>query len=142
MVCVDDDGMIFNAVWYSIDYEQTLCVINTVFVFRIPPRTSSEGYKAENWGEPLWTGRCKVIAIGEKCEVRLEDPATEKRFATCNVNTTEEGPQAIERVLDSSRYFVLRIEDKQKGRHAFIGIGFSERSDAFDFNVALQDHQK
>ncbi|KAL9641919.1 hypothetical protein ABK040_000295 [Willaertia magna] len=137
MASEDLSGSIFND-----DYEQTLCVINTVFVFRIPPRSSSEGYKAENWGEPLWTGKCKVIAIGERCEVRLEDPKTGKNFATCIVNTDEKGPQAIERVLDSTRYFVLRIEDKQKGRHAFIGIGFSERSEAFDFNVALQDHQK
>jgi hypothetical protein len=30
-------------------------------------------------------------------------------FAVCPVNTT--GPQAVEAVLDSSRYFVLRIED-------------------------------
>ena len=33
-------------------------------------------------------------------------------------------------VIDSSRYFVLRLEDG-KGRHAFIGIGFNSREEAF-----------
>ena len=28
------------------------------------------------------------------------------------------------------------------GRHAFIGVGFADRGDSFDFNVAISDHFK
>lgn len=35
---------------------------------------------------------------------------------------------------------MLKIQNAQ-GRHAFIGIAFNERNDAFDFNVALQEHK-
>ena len=47
----------------------------------------------------------------------------------------------MEKVLDSSRYFVLRIVD-DGGRAAFIGMGFNERNDAFDFTAAIQDHKR
>lgn len=125
------------------EYEQTMCLIKECHVFKIPPRSTIEGYKAEGWSNNhIWTGRLRVIAKGMNCEVRLEDTKTGKIFASCPVNTTNDGVPAIEPAVDSSRYFVLRIENKEQKKHAFIGIGFSERTDAFEFNVALQDHQK
>jgi len=119
------------------DYEHVLLVVRECFVYKIPAR-SSAGYKAADWNvnDFLWTGRLKIVSRGEKCIIMLEDPATGEIFATCPYVSG-----AVEPVTDSSRYFVLRIDDG-KGRHAFIGMGFQERGDAFDFNVALQDHKK
>jgi len=119
------------------DYEQTLLVLKECFVYRIPPRATATGYRAADWDlpNPIWKGRLTISSVGSKCSVKLEDPSTGETFANCAVNDT-----AVEPVNDSSRYFVLRIEDA--GRHAFIGMGFAERSDAFDFSAALQDHKK
>ena len=108
-------------------------------------------------------------------------------FAKCPVD--DYPGLAVEAVLDSSRYFVLKIVDDSgtcvfclfvclvgcffffwcmvqmsrsffefilsellnnflflflsgTGRHAFIGMGFQDRGDSFDFNVAMQDHFK
>ena len=47
----------------------------------------------------------------------------------------------FESVVDSSRYFVVRLRN-DNGQQAFVGIGFGDRADSFDLNVAIQDHFK
>ncbi|EPS66781.1 hypothetical protein M569_07994, partial [Genlisea aurea] len=123
-------------------FEHTLLVVREVSVYKIPPRPNSGGYKCGEWlqSDKIWSGRLRVISCGARCEIRMEDPNSGELFAACFINPGQR-EAAVESVLDSSRYFVLRIEDG-RGKHAFIGLGFYERNEAFDFNVALSDHEK
>ena len=45
---------------------------------------------------------------------------------------------SVEAVLDSSRYFVVRVEDE--GKKAYIGMGFAERTDSFDFSERIRSY--
>ncbi|OIW01678.1 hypothetical protein TanjilG_19787 [Lupinus angustifolius] len=123
-------------------FEHTLLVVREVSVYKIPPRTTSGGYKCAEWlqSDKIWSGRIRVVSRNDRCEIRLEDPNSGDLFAACFVYPGQRDV-AVEPVLDSSRYFVLKIEDGQ-GKHAFVGLGFAERNEAFDFNVALSDHDK
>ena len=88
---------------------------------------------------PDWNGRLRIVSLNSKCVIKLEDKNSGDLFAACPVDAYPS--VAVESVSDSARYFVLRIKD-ESGRSAFIGMGFTDRSDSFDFNVALQDHFK
>ena len=124
------------------DYERVLLVKNQCFVYRLPPRPSvSRGYRAADWklDEPQWTCRMRIVSKSDKVLIKLEDKVSGNLFAKAPIDTYP--GVAIESVSDSSRYFVLRIMD-DSGRTAFIGVGFQDRGDSFDFNVALQDHFK
>jgi len=120
------------------EIESILFVCREVNVYKIPPRASNEGCRAQDWGdlaEPLWKGRMRIIEKSSGVTINLEDGTTGEIFALAPY-----GKAVVEAVLDSSRYFVLRVEDN--GRKAYIGIGFAERTESFDFNVALQDYDK
>ncbi|XP_039011529.1 adaptin ear-binding coat-associated protein 1-like isoform X3 [Hibiscus syriacus] len=99
---------------------------------------------ADEWNvnKWAWEGILKVINKGEECIIRLEDKNTGELYARAFLRNGE--PHPVESVVDSSRYFVLRIEENIGGRqrHAFIGIGFRERTEAYDFQAALHDHIK
>lgn len=81
----------------------------------------------------------RLVAKGNAVALKLEDKVSGALFANCPVDTYP--GVAIESVSDSSRYFVIRVQD-DNGRSAFLGLGFGDRSDSFDLNVALQDHFK
>nr|KAF6444590.1 NECAP endocytosis associated 2 [Molossus molossus] len=123
------------------EYESVLCVKPEVHVYRIPPRATNRGYRAAEWqlDQPSWSGRLRITAKGQVAYIKLEDRTSGELFAQAPVDQFP--GTAVESVTDSSRYFVIRIEDGN-GRRAFIGLGFGDRGDAFDFNVALQDHFK
>ncbi|ORY55548.1 adaptin ear-binding coat-associated protein 1 NECAP-1 [Leucosporidium creatinivorum] len=131
-------------------YESVLFVARECYVYRIPPRTSAEGYRAASWGDmgqPLWRGRLRVLEKGSdvpsKCFIRLEDANTGELFALTPYQPSKSNTNGgVEAVLDSSRYFVLTVVDQESGQKAYLGMGFPERSESFDFNVALQDWSK
>lgn len=81
-----------------------------------------------------------VRSSSDQASIRLSDPASGELFAECPVCL----PLAacVEPVVDSSRYFVIRVVDRDSGKHAFIGLGFRDRTESSDFNAALIEHQQ
>ena len=97
----------------------------TVYVYRVPPRTSAAGCRAAEWGDMekhLWQGRLRIIEHSEMCNIRLEDADSGDLFAESPYDVSG---RAVEATLDSSRCFVLRVEADAPGggrRKAYIGI--------------------
>ena len=117
--------------------ERVRATISNAHVFKLPPRQSASiGWRGADWKEKVWQGTVKVVERGELTAVLLVDKTKGSIFAVCPV---KEG--AVDRCVDSSRYFVLRIENAN-GRHMFIGVAFNERNDAFDFNTSLEDSRR
>ncbi|KAL0207748.1 hypothetical protein P9112_012376 [Eukaryota sp. TZLM1-RC] len=122
-------------------FEHVLKVFPVVMVYQPGPRPSAEGYRAATWNESnfLTKGRLTISAAGDTAYVRIEDEHTDELFAECPV-TVDNFSRALERVLDSSRYYVIRVVHEDKS--AYLGMGFKERSESFDFMACLQDHIK
>jgi hypothetical protein len=78
-------------------------------------------------------------------DVVYENTTTTTTTAAANGGSGGGGSNAgngVDRCIDSSRYFVLRIRNVQTGRHMYIGLAFNERNDAFDFNTSLEDSRR
>ncbi|KAM0323459.1 hypothetical protein ACHAQA_008738 [Verticillium albo-atrum] len=133
--------------------QRILFLAPAVHVYNIPPLTSNKGHTAAHWTADdnkrlIFTARLRVLETAwedetsagrEKIKVDLvlEDPSTGQLFAAAPYTA----PAIVEPVIDSSRFFALQVRDPS-GRKALLGIGFEERSDAFDFGVATQEAQK
>ncbi|CAE7036052.1 NECAP2 [Symbiodinium natans] len=120
----------------DVESEYVLLVKRDAKVYQVPPATSASGHRAADWKEAIWRGHVRIIARGKTLTIRLLDNGSDNLFAQC-VIPNGDYDQFVERVVDSSRYWVLKIVNGP--RHAFIGFGFSDRSDAFDFNACLAD---
>ena len=139
---------------------RTLFTQPRVHIYAIPPLKSiSSGHKAADWGvdkesSKIFTAKLRVVETtaihpspnatsgsddeDEKrivtTDVRLEDPDTGDLFANCPYTGDA---VCVEPVLDSSRFFAVRVVDGP--RRAFLGVGFEDRGAAFDFGVCLQE---
>lgn len=50
-----------------------------LIVYKIPPRNTNEGYRANDWGDlavPLWKGRLRIIENSKGVALHLEDVQT------------------------------------------------------------------
>jgi hypothetical protein len=125
--------------------EQQRLHLREVFVYAVPRLVTAKGYRAEdlNLPNPLLTGYLKAFQRGDaELFLRVYQP-DHVLFAECPISLLPD--KKIKNpldsffipVVDSSRYFVIKVVDKN--RHAFIAIGFRERSDAFDLKALLED---
>ncbi|KAI0489767.1 hypothetical protein F4859DRAFT_509345 [Xylaria cf. heliscus] len=131
--------------------QRVLFIVGTVHVYNIPPMAPGRGHVAATWTaegnqRQIFTARLRILetalteASGEekvKADIVLEDQRNGQLFAAAPYTAAA----VVEPASDSSRFFALRVQD-EAGRKATLGIGFEERSDAFDFGVSLQEAQK
>ncbi|KAK9441667.1 adaptin ear-binding coat-associated protein 2 [Metarhizium brunneum] len=131
--------------------QRNLFIDGPVHVYQIPPLTSMKGYSAISWTDDpsrnIFTGRLRVVETafespasdggqGQsklKVDLVLEDPSNGELFAAAPYTNGS----VVEPVIDSSRFFALTVRDPQ-GHKAVLGIGFGDRSKAFDLGIALQ----
>ena len=128
--------------------QRILFVANDVHVYQIPPLTSTKGFSASSWTSPtqptaqqIFTARLRVIETSLdsklKADIVLEDPSTGDLFAAAPYTTTA----VVQQALDSSRFFAVRVQG-EGGMKATLGIGFEDRSPAFDFGIAMGEMRK
>jgi hypothetical protein len=135
----------------------TLLRIRECFVYGVPARVGLNAYQAESWGldKPIFTGELHVVGRAHTLQLRLQEPGSMSgsglggALFACSVDLDmlQAGVSIpleafLEPVRDSSRYFVIRVRSPQTGQVASLGIGFRERSSAFDLNAALQDRAR
>ncbi|KAL8672652.1 MAG: hypothetical protein Q9168_002893 [Polycauliona sp. 1 TL-2023] len=148
--------------------QRILFVSPNIHIYTIPPLTTTKGYTTTGWSPliaptasnptpaPITT-RLRVLetsststtsssASSEQQQgnsynittaILLEDPTSGDLFAAAPYTS----PSSVEAVLDSARFFAVRVEG-EGGRRAVLGIGFEDRSEAIDFGICLQEVRK
>ncbi|KAF2020027.1 adaptin ear-binding coat-associated protein-like protein 1 [Aaosphaeria arxii CBS 175.79] len=140
--------------------QRVLYLAPKVHIYQIPPLTSTKGYQASTWTadnnkRQIFTARLRILETSiplpptspadaddddtaEKVTttILLEDASTGDLFAAAPYTS----PGTVEQALDSSRFFAVTVVGE--GRKAVLGMGFEERSEAFDFSIALQDARR
>ncbi|GMH39768.1 hypothetical protein BSKO_07666 [Bryopsis sp. KO-2023] len=114
------------------------------YVYAPIPHAGTIGHRAEVWDVDNWAKEVvlRVVTRGDDLCIRLLESKTDELFAECPVPNDTPVVTVVEPVVDSSRYYVLKIVDQESGRHAFIGIGFRDREKSSDFSACLNEHRQ
>lgn len=130
--------------------------VKECFIYKVPPLKSASGHRAEEWGldKPLFTGYLQIFQADLKLRIALYsykdqsrlimDPDNIIPFGQCpiEIKPGESITNFVDGVIDSSRYYVVRLKDPNSSRWIWIGVGFREREIAFDFKTALNEYVK
>ncbi|KAF2799002.1 adaptin ear-binding coat-associated protein 1 NECAP-1 [Melanomma pulvis-pyrius CBS 109.77] len=132
--------------------QRILFLAPKVHIYQIPPLTSTKGYQASTWTadnnkRQIFTARLRILETSiphptdadsetVTTTLLLEDASTGQLFAAAPYTS----PNTVEQALDSSRFFAITVVGD--GRKAILGMGFEERSEAFDFSISLQDARR
>lgn len=76
--------------------------------------------------------------MGETCLVRFLN-FDNQEYAKALI--AENFRDSVQKVVDSSRGYAIKLTSDD-GRSMWVGIGFHDRNDAFDFFAAFEDFQK
>lgn len=121
---------------------------------------STKGHNAASWTadnnkRQIFTARLRIletaIPIHNKAASSLDDAEPQEKVTTAILLEDSSSGElfaaapytsanVVEQAIDSSRFFALLVVSGN--RKATLGIGFEERSDAFDFNIAMQDAKR
>jgi len=112
-------------------------------------------YRADDWNLATPLKTCSLLVEQHDNQLLLifrhlqnpDDPSSMIVFAQANIDLSATEKKLtmeyfVENVVDSSRYFVVRIIDEKSGREARIGFGFRDRDEATDFRESLNYYVK
>jgi hypothetical protein len=87
--------------------------------------------RAESVGDGGGDAHTSPGRLGHVPGSRLRDPDSNELFAEAPI--TSPLHTCVERAIDSSRYFCVRVVDGGSGKHAFIGLGFTDSGASWGF---------
>jgi len=115
-------------------------------LFAIPPRDNARGHVSGTWRHDdclCDTIQCRIEKEdGCLCVIRLIREDTGELFAMARFPHDVPIDTVLEPACDSSRTFVIRVEDPETKRHAFLGLVFEERAVALDIRMTLGQEKR
>mmetsp|Transcript_16292 Transcript_16292/g.32757 ORF Transcript_16292/g.32757 Transcript_16292/m.32757 type:complete len:273 (-) Transcript_16292:76-894(-) len=123
---------------------QRFMTADEVYIYKIPPLKNSGGHRAEDWNLATPLKECSLLVErrGDAFVLEFQHSGNQVfALATCDVTKGGSAEHFLEQVVDSSRYFVVKIQGGG-GREALIGFGFRDRDKAIDLRESLQHYQR